>query len=336
MDRTTIVVGNGLGLALDKDYFTLTAAMDKSWATLDPEAQTIIKNLCKNKEKPKSETDLSKIQEVIFALKTLKGYEKDWPCLDQKACDFLQCYQKYILEIGKHFFNYKVVSSENCEKFRNFADDLCRFVEGSGSRTPHIVTLNYDKILYSYFIKKGLVKGYDGRLCDGIWGKKGFARSNLIRKPGKTFGWYLHLHGSPLFYSNGAGNNIRKNSISDDLVMDEDQSRDHLVLTHFKYKPAVISKSTLLAAYWDYFSLALQESNRTILLGYSGCDAHVNDAIKEWQKGENGRKIEIVEWERAGNAAGREKYWQKILGPLDRKNLTLTTQPSILDYRFSG
>jgi hypothetical protein len=72
---------------------------------------------------------------------------------------------------------------------------LINFVSSTKS---HVATLNYDKLLYEEFINAGICSGFSGQLVDGFT-SSGFDSSNLVRLYGRNFGYYMHLHGSPLF-----------------------------------------------------------------------------------------------------------------------------------------
>jgi len=71
----------------------------------------------------------------------------------------------------------------------------------------HVATLNYDKLLYQSLIENEILSGFDGTLVDGML-NRGFDEKALERRYGKDFGYYLHLHGSPLFYEHRG--NVRK------------------------------------------------------------------------------------------------------------------------------
>ncbi|EJG0317489.1 hypothetical protein DBT88_RS23950, partial [Vibrio parahaemolyticus] len=122
------------------------------------------------------------------------------------------------------------------------------------------------------------------------------------------FGYYLHLHGSPLFMEH-EGNIVKLSR--DRLNLDRDIPSKHIVLTHVKHKPSVIAASHALSIYWDYLQFALSEAEEIILFGYSGFDTHLNMLLKPYLKG---IPLRVVEWSGAGEQVERETYWARCLG----------------------
>lgn len=185
-----------------------------------------------------------------------------------------------------------------------FFGSLAEFVSTTRS---HVATLNYDKLIYSYFIDHRVLDGYDGALVDGIVAA-GFSETNLIRRYGRDFGYYLHLHGSPLFMQD---HDVIYKIPRHRLSLDMEDFSTHLVLTHVKFKTSVINSSPILASYWDYFSRALNEVQEVILFGYSGCDRHLNAILNNRSAG---KRIRVVEWAGNGIEHVRQNYWRTQLG----------------------
>ncbi|WP_242628744.1 hypothetical protein [Xanthomonas oryzae] len=140
--------------------------------------------------------------------------------------------------------------------------------------------MNYDNLLYQPMIKEKVLHGYNGALVDGFW-KNGFAEDNLERKYRRDFGYYMHLHGSPLFVDRDDGDRDKKvmKLPQAELGTDQDITGSHIVLTHVKHKETVIAASRLLTCYWEHFAKALEESESAVLVGYSGCDRHLNSEV---------------------------------------------------------
>lgn len=342
-ERITILVGNGLGRALDNDYFDLKTAMSKACDILTNDAKERLCEFVPDKENniPLTEEDLCKIQEIIYALERLKyHHNKTKPWIHDDAERFLDEYKKYIIAVANHFFEFDEsnLDKELLDKFHAFISKLCNVIK---NEKTHIATLNYDKLLYNQLIQNKIFgRMGKGWLVDGLW-RKGFHGSNLERVKDHDFGYYLHLHGSPLFYSD------EKGKISKDKIPDYDvktlKNRKHIVLTSFDHKRSVIAKSDLLAVYWDYFKYALMESKKLIIIGYSGCDIHVNDVIKKWvsfhqrineqTSMQPNADIEIVEHSTNESDGERLTYWRENISQVLKDN-NLIRLPSILDYSF--
>ena len=147
----------------------------------------------------------------------------------------------------------------------------------------------------------------------------------------------MHLHGSPLFYSDkNQDGKILKDSYEEfnKRNLYKNKNRNHLVLTHYDYKPQIITKSSLLDTYWDYFRYAIQTSNNLILFGYSGCDKHLNILISEWKNIFKNSHLEIVEYKTDVFEPERQEFWAKNLN-IKTSEFELKRLSSILNYRLN-
>jgi len=312
MERSTIILGNGLGMALDPDYFALESAMKKVWndpCCLTTTQKELISSCLNNKKCPKGEGDLDVLHRVVIACEYLGGIdggENHW--LTIQGQKFPSAISKYLTAVAWYFHNYKLGLGDS------FITPLSEYIFESKS---HIATLNYDSLIYQGLIEGNVLKGFEGPLVDGFCNC--FNEKNLKRLYGHDFGYYMHLHGSPLF--------VNRN----DCIYKQCQGRSekiptsHLVLTHVEHKPSVIDNSYLLKTYWRYLKKAISESKRVILFGYSGLDIHLNRLIKDYSSDKN---IYIVEWEGSGEKDERLKFWEKEFG----NNIELERLSNILQY----
>ncbi len=316
MSRSTIIIGNGLGMALDPNFFSLDTALEDVWQDSDclTEHQKVLIGKCLAEqgsgERPKSEDDLDILHRVVVACGFLNGVgEGDIHWLNEDGQEFPEAIRKYITAVAWHFHHSQRTLSNN------FLTHLSNFLEKSKS---HIATLNYDNLLYQELIERELLKGYDGSLVDGFY-SNGYDEENLKRKYDRDFGYYLHLHGSPLF--------IEKNHLIVKQLQGESEEipTSHIVLTHVEHKPSVIDSSYLLKTYWRYFEDAVRESSRIIMFGYSGHDAHLNRIIKSQSKG---KKLCVVEWSGTGDIVDRFNFWSNEL----KGDINLQHIDNILDF----
>lgn len=221
---------------------------------------------------------------------------------------------RYLHKVATNLHLYHGVLPES------FLHPLFAFLRATCS---NIATLNYDRLLYGALVDDGLLAGYNGYLVDGMW-DDGFDADNLIRKFGNNFGYYLHLHGSPLFYDTPQG--VTKKLTRDRLDMSHDGGANHIVLTHVRHKTSVIDASNVLSTYWTYLHNSLHESVEIIVFGYSGLDTHLNRVIAAYAQS---RDIRIIEWEGAGLLAQRQAFWRSCLGT---NNFQLIQLENILDF----
>lgn len=302
MSRSLLVFGNGMGLALNSEYFSLKNGLTRVWndtGHLSEKHKELILSAIEGttqENPPCSEEQLDQLQVAIIATEYLCNFEvsgTSW--VSPEAKELPSAFKKYIHEVALHFHRSGNYLPDN------FLDPLSDYIKDTRS---HVVTLNYDNLLYDGFKSKNVLDGYNGPLIDGFWASVGFDEDHLNRHNVSRHGWYMHLHGSPLFIGNnkvmGAGR---------DFLDPENES--HIVLTHVEHKPLIIGSSHILSSYWRRLEKAFEESDKIILFGYSGLDVHLNERIK-LRKGE--KELLIVEWSGAGEESRRRKYWEKKVG----------------------
>lgn len=302
MPRKLIIFGNGLGMALDPNHFSLANALSEIWDTdgvLSDGQKELICRCTGRQDAPEGEHELDSLHLAVTSCETLGRIGSGrvhW--LSDEGQQFSVMTARYIHKVATYLHNY------NGNLPEAFVDPLVQFVKDTKS---HIATLNYDKLLYSSFIDNEIFSGYNGYLIDGMV-DHGFSADNLERLYDRDFGYYLHLHGSPLFINSNGG--IKKLP-RDQLTLDDKRIGRHIVLTHVKHKPEVIAASDALSTYWGYLRFCIAESNEIILFGYSGLDTHLNVMIRPYLKE---KKLTIVEWEGAGDSQDRNMYWKQKLG----------------------
>lgn len=306
MVRSTLLFGNGLGMAVDPQIYALDQALHATWEDnqiLDDDARREIRACLPdpvNNMSPDTEDDLDKLQQVLSACDFLSGIVLDegehW--LSPRGQSFPASIRKFVHRTASRFVN------TGCGLPDEFISPLAEYITRSKS---HVATLNYDDLLYEGLLSHNVLRGYNGDLLDGIT-KSGFSSRNLDRRNTNRFGWYLHLHGSPLYYD--AENGQVKKLTCAEFSRDAEVSSTHIVLTHVRHKPSIISSSEILTEYWKRLKKAFEESDHIILFGYSGCDTHLNSLIR--QESIN-KKILVVEWSGAGSYDARSEFWRNSL-----------------------
>lgn len=302
MARKLVIFGNGLGMALDPVHFSLNRALAQIWNRPDfltDVQKTLIERCLQRQGPPVGEHEMDTLHQVVTYCKALAHIgEGNVHWLTEDGISFPEITAKYIHKVATELHNYDGILPQR------FEEALVQFVLGTRS---HIATLNYDKLLYNSFIDNEIFNGYDGCLVDGMLGG-GFSSDALIRKYDRRFGYYLHLHGSPLFYN--WGDNVSKLSRAQ-LTLNRDEPSEHIVLTHIRRKPSVIAASNVLSTYWEYLQFALHESAEIILFGYSGLDIHLNMLIRPYL---TSKPLRVIEWSGAGEQNARETHWRNLLG----------------------
>ncbi|CAJ1838161.1 hypothetical protein HLBENOHH_02024 [Aeromonas dhakensis] len=316
MDRKLIIFGNGLGMAIDPIHFSLQSALEETWnqnGFLTPESKTLIERAIGRVGAPSGEHELDSLHQAVTYCKALDRIGNgDVHWLNKYGQEFPGVTAIYMHRVATRLHNYDGFLPPRFEQY------LIEFIKDTCS---HVATLNYDKLLYSAFIDNGIFNGYDGYLVDGML-DRGFSAGALERKHNNDFGYYLHLHGSPLFVNRNR--NIVKLPRGD-LSLNCSEASEHIVLTHVKHKPSVIAASDVLSAYWDYLRFALSEVEEIILFGYSGLDNHLNSLLRPYL---NVTTLRVVEWSGAGEQIDRESYWRRIFG----KNVTVVRLNNITNF----
>jgi len=329
MDKSTIIFGNGLGMALNQEHFSLERVLEKSWD--DPNSITneekVALETCLQKQgnfgTPKSESDFNYIYQVLNACQVLLNTETErvnW--LTDSGKIFPGIVGKFITSTAWKLF-------DNPDKLPDsFLLPLTKYLSASKS---HIATLNYDNLLYGTLCERGILKKEyrETTLVDGFNCLKNppFRNENLDRKYRNEFGYYLHLHGSPLFV--GEKDSPKKLPFNSNSL--QRVPSKHLVLSNFSEKPVTIASSYLLRTYWQYFEYALSESKSIFIIGYKGCDPHLNQII---YKHVQNKKIVVVEWSgEEGINEKRNDFWKhQIIRDTTDTQLTFKQYDSILDF----
>jgi len=297
--KSLIVTGNGLGRAVDNDFFNLATAIKRIWddhGRISEEARGTISSCIprhKGIEIFEGEHDLDLLHRARNSCGILKEIAPGSnPWLSDGGINLPKHTAHFITCVAASFQNTGLSIPDS------FVDPLVEYLHETNS---HVATLNYDDLLYIPLIDREILCGFN-TLVDGFWVKKGgFSEENLKRKNGNTFGYYLHLHGSPLFVGN--------NKIEHSRVGLE--TSEHIVLTHIQHKREVISSSEILSAYWSYLDFALSEVRDIVVIGYGGSDVHLNERISRYS-GRAGIKIRVVERTAEGSRTERIQFWRDI------------------------
>lgn len=242
----------------------------------------------------------------------MRGYEKDgvqW--LNDEAREIAAAFRRFVHRVGLYFHHSGYILPEP------FATSLADYIASSKS---HVATLNYDNLLYDSLCRKRVMSGFNGTLIDGFAGE--FSSHNLERYRVEHMGWFLHLHGSPLFIGN-------KKLSGGGRIFQEADDASHIVLTHVRHKPVLIETSKVLNEYWTRFNRALGESESIIVFGYSGEDVHLNEVVAKHSE----KPIFVVEWDDSGvqsDLVKRTAFWKSKFGMPEY--LKLWRLNNILDF----
>lgn len=294
--RKLLIFGNGLGRALDNDFFQLEVALHHAWNNPqilnETQKELILRCLPASVIEddtaiaPKSEAELDRLQRVLASCDEISKHETEdgasWLTEDGKM--FPLAIRSYLHAAASYFHTGTHTLPAS------FVDPLIDWIDSSRS---HVATLNYDELLYRSFVRTKLFNGYSC-LLDGF--VNSFDPSNLDRRYALSQSYYLHLHGSPLYYNSQTGS-LHKATMSGVYQL-QGYSSTHVVLTHVQHKTSVIAASPILREYWKRLEEAMNEAEALVLVGYSGDDIHLNLLISKYFRE---KQVEIVE-------RGHEKY----------------------------
>jgi len=290
-------------MAINPDYFRLDEAIKSVWEDEEIVNEAAKQLICSClpegvDEYPRGEEDMDRLQLALASCEFLSNIQTEqfhWLTAHGKA--FPDAVRSFIYNASIHFHNPDDKLPES------FITPLIEFVSQTKS---HVATLNYDNLLYRPFIDNKVLSGYNGVLVDGF-PNAGFDEENLVRKFGKNFGYYLHLHGSPLYVKR----NERVYKLSQcDVSQRSDLLSSHIVLTHVEHKKTIIEKSNVLKTYWSFLQKSIQESSEVLLVGYSGLDVHLNELISSLCETKKNR---VVEWSGSGELDVRGEFWSEQL-----------------------
>ncbi len=344
--RSTIIFGNGLGMAIRPDIFSLNDCANKAMLSKDyslsydklelikaclPQSNTL-------DSFDFSEENMKELQEILFCCRRINGIETNtsvscgW--LNEHGKKFDEYMREFSFNIARYLVEYAVPVSQTRffdEKYNAFEISLSEYIKASHS---HLATLNYDTILYDMACRNNLFKGKKC-LFDGLIKGKPFSNGSILRPDALKSSYYLHLHGSPLFYQNSKGE-VYKYDRKDlkELQFSVEQANGNfcgsfLVLAPPEHKSAIINSSPLLLKYWHCLAEAIQESDCVVIVGCSGEDKHLNDYITTTINKKT--NVYIVEWN--GNSHDFN-YWRDMY---NSNNVKLFHYPkkSIFDFDFS-
>lgn len=146
MCRSTVIFGNGLGMALNPEYFSLKRGMEKVWddkSILNGERKEMIRK-CLPADKPTNEEDLNILHMAINACELLDKvaeHKKVW--LSDSGIEFPNYARTYLTKVAWYFHK------SGCSLPREFYSPFFSFLKDTYS---HVATLNYDNILYQKMI----------------------------------------------------------------------------------------------------------------------------------------------------------------------------------------
>ncbi len=351
----TVVVGNGLGMAIDAEKFNLKNAIQRVWdrtsRLLNDSSKEEIQRLVgintnTPRSIPASELQLATIHRFHRSTRDLHELQPTttkW--ITNEALNLNAQINYFLAAVANEFY---IPDDFSTPEFDNFISNLCTFIKNDNC--VHVATLNYDNILYKKFISHNVFGRFtETKLVDGFLGKTSptFSEGNLERKHGNSFGWYMHLHGTPMYVSRGSRDQVEKfhnNGVTGFLKSLEDFTMVpyfHLVLTAPQFKEDVISGSKVLMAYWRQLRIALSESEELVIFGYSGADRHLNAEVRQWalNKHHNQRPFSIIIVTYLDNAD--HPSWCKNLLPgsivdIFKDSVKIVKLNNILEFDFNS
>ncbi|WP_406721341.1 SIR2 family protein [Thioclava litoralis] len=310
-----LIFGNGLGRSISNDFFLLEKGLEAAWNSgLVSEPQKKLISACLQDRDalidqessfdtvPEGEDELRKLQQVVSACDMIRQIEDQFPesgdnWLTDNGRAFPTAIRKFVHQTACYFLNRNTRGrgeSVSLNLNTSFVSHLNNFLIRN---TATVATLNYDDLLYDAFNDTEVFTGRR-RLRDGFGAGGSFNFSQAERRQNMFGGgWYLQLHGTPLFI-NDANGEPRKLTRRDhqNKIAQEDYDGTasiHLVLTNVNYKPAIIQSSEILKTYWEKLRLILPSATNIVLMGYGGRDNHLNDLLASYAPEASIRVVEF-------------------------------------------
>ena len=338
MSKKLIIFGNGLGMALNADHFLLTNAMTRVWnclTRLSEGEKTTLGSLkgIETATGPKNEDELATAQVALAYLSSFRaelGDEALSEWFKEDALNYPGTLNKYVFEVAYELYSYSI-PEEKQELWNDFLTNLICFIRDTRS---HVATLNYDDLLYAPFVDGHPIQNGDyvvnfqlskraakcantaPYLRDGFL--KGSFTPDTFNYKGDC-GYYLHLHGSPLYVSDTDARKLNRSEVAASTRT----LQRHIVLANRNDKETIIRRSEILSDYWDNrLPKCIADAEEIILFGYSGLDLHLNELIREKHES----PIHVIEWSGSthyplsdegdvveDDAVTAEVFWETIL-----------------------
>ena len=252
------------------------------------------------------------------------GGQECW--LSPLGQQFPRAIRTYLHQVANYFLERETLPVAKRSLSATFSTALREYVMGSGS---NVVTLNYDDLLYDCFNDTEVFQKH--RLRDGFFeGTFQIERHDRwIAQDALREGWFLHLHGSPLFLTQrGLPRKLTRPELRGYGGFDS----AHLVLTNVKYKSSIIEASEILREYWKRFRQCCGSALDVLVIGYGGGDDHLNEAISKTPDATRIRVVERRGKGRDGNALAAE--WGERF---DKDNVEIILVEDVMDFRgFAG
>jgi len=343
--RALIFIANGLGMAIDHIQYDIKIGIRYGIEKLEEKEKKCIEEFLSCPATTKLETlleneqsndlaYLNMISMVTGMIKKTSGDKKN-ALISDSLILLSDSINKFIFYVAKSFNKSEDGQCDKYNLFADFANNLAKYIYNNGA---HVVTTNYDDLLYRYFLKTDIkldngnkIKIMQGRrdrtyLADGFGQELNRDKLNKMKlniyDSYPNVGWYLHLHGSSRFYSKYGSGIVNKKDFGDY----DEAYVPHVILNHFDLKKFQINVNPLLNRYFCIFKEVLKTTDVLYILGYSGSDSHINDAIKEDMNKKG--KIIIINRE-ADKERMNKKFWEDKLKLL---NFELIYPQSILDF----
>lgn len=330
MAKNLFIFGNGLGRALENNFFQIEPAMRAAWDDKEclTEVQRDLISRCISKatgesREPRAEHELEPLYDVLEACETIAEFEtvdvRGGAWLTEHGVQFPQAIRKYIHRVSRYFHEREEIGFDDRDYLpESFSAPL---YDAACNIGINVATLNYDDLLYNIFTETPVFGEYKLRDC---FFRDGFDYDRAQKKHNEPWGWFLHLHGSPLYQSHPG--RVPTKMTRWDLKKFEGGPTNHVILANVENKAKLIDSSEILRAYWLRFRSTVSAANNIVLFGYSGEDLHLNDVI-ETSAGD--ARIRVVEWSGAGEIGARNIYWTSALGG---KNVEVIPLDDILQF----
>jgi hypothetical protein len=338
-----ILIGNGIGMAIDYTRFSLKSGVENARKRMTPEEIRAL-NFVISSDK----FDLNNIESSVglaylnlismLAYRFFYGSEnttKKRLLHSNELETIARAVNKYIYLIAN---SYNDVEVHECNELKDFFISLSSYLDAHKKTKSkvHIATTNYDDLFYKFLLDDKFMLPDPNKtfFTDGFNKKSGSLQFD--DEYSLDCSWYMHLHGSSRFYSEFNSNIVKKFPKNPEVrrgrlfPKGNDEIRrfvPHIILSYFDFKSFQIVTNGFLKSYLKKFEEILPKVRLLYIYGYAGKDGHINQILKD--KLNEDADVTVIDYALSGND---EVFWQTAIG----RNIKFVRMNNILEYKFAS
>jgi hypothetical protein len=337
-----ILIGNGIGMAIDHTRFSLKSGVENAKKRMTSEEIQALDFVISS-----DTIDLDNIESSVglayLNLISMLAYRFFYGSKNATTKSLLQSNELETIARSVNKYIYLIANSYNdvdvheCEILNNFFISLSSYlkVHKKANSKVHIATTNYDDLFYKFLLDDEFMLPDPNK----TFFTDGFNRKNSSLQFDNEYSldcsWYMHLHGSSRFYSKFNSNIVKKFPKDPEarrgLLFPEGNDEilrfvPHIILSYFDFKSFQIVTNGFLKSYLKRFEEILPKVRLLYIYGYAGKDEHINKILRN-----NLNKdvdVTVIDYFMSGND---EEFWQTAIG----RKINFVRMKNILEYKFT-